>query len=134
MLETMDQARLSGPAATSSPDQAIRELYVVGGQQRSLRPIRAHFGDWYEYQKGVVLRVDTRDGTAAMVKDHVTPPDACPPEDPAILYKSGTLVGDRLYLTTQTEVLVYHVPDFTLETWLSLPSFNDVHHARPTPD
>jgi hypothetical protein len=133
MLETMDRALLAGPAATTSPTAAVRDLWVVGGQQRSLRPIRAHFGDWYEYQRGVVVRVDTQRGTAEQVHTHVTPPDACPPEDPAILFKSGTLVGDRLYLTTQTEVLVYRVPDFTLETRLSLPSFNDVHHVRPTP-
>lgn len=133
MLETLDRARLAGPAATPSVGSAVRQLYVVGGQQRSLRPIRAHFGDWYEYQKGVVLRVDTERGSAELVHDHVTPPDACPPEDPAILFKSGTLVGDRLYLTTQTEVLIYRVPDFTLLNWLSLPSFNDVHHIRPTP-
>ena len=134
MLETMDRARLAGPAATPTSATDVRSLYVVGGQQRSLRPIRAHFGDWYEYQKGVVVRVDTRTGTAEAVHDHVTPADACPPEDPAILFKSGTLVGDRLYLTTQTEVLVYTVPAFTLATRVSLPSFNDVHHARPTPD
>lgn len=134
MLETMDRARLAGPAAASSRPAAVRELYVVGGQQRSLRPIRAHFGDWYEYQKGVVLRVDTESGRVEQVHEYITPPDACPPEDPAILFKSGTLVDDRLYLTTQTEVLVYRVPEFRLETWLSLPSFNDVHHARPTPD
>jgi hypothetical protein len=134
MLETMDRAALSGPAATSSPDQAVRELYVVGGQQRSLRPIRAHFGDWYEYQKGVILKVDTRNGRTSQVAEHITPADACPVEDPAILYKSGTLVGDRLYVTTQTEVLVYALPAFKLEHWISLPSFNDVHHARPTPE
>jgi hypothetical protein len=133
MLETMDRARLAGPAANQAPDSGVRELFVVGGQQRSLRPIRAHFGDWYEYQMGVVVRVDTVSGTAEPVHGYVSPPEACPPEDPAILFKSGTLVGDRLYMTTQTEVLVYRMPGFVPETRLSLPCFNDVHHVRPTP-
>jgi len=134
MLETLDNARLDGPISAPTAGSSVRELYVVGGQQRSLRPIRAHFGDWYEYQKGVIVRVDVETGEVRRVHEHVTPPEACPPEDPAILFKSGTLVGDRLYCTTQTEVLVYRLPDFELETWLSLPAFNDVHHARPTPD
>ncbi len=59
---------------------------------------------------------------------------ACPPDDPAILFKSGTLANGLLYLTTQTEVLVYRVPSFELTTGISLPSFNDVHHVRPTAD
>jgi hypothetical protein len=126
-------AALLGPDRTSSTAGAVSQLYVAGGQQRGLRPVRAHFvGGWYEYQKSVLLRVDARTGELAAVTEWVSPPEACPPVEPAILYKSGSLVGDRLYLTTQTEVLVYRVPSFELETYLSLPFFNDVHHARPT--
>ena len=50
MLDTLDIARLSGPDASGGPSGAIGSLYVAGGQQRSLRPVRAHFGDWYEYE------------------------------------------------------------------------------------
>jgi hypothetical protein len=134
MLDTLDRARLAGPLAPHLPETGVRELFVVGGQQRSLRPIRAHFGDWYEYQKGVLLRIDTETGEVARVLDYESPPEACPPEEPAILFKSGTRVGDRLYLTTQTEVLVYRLPTFEVESYVSLPAFNDVHHARPTPE
>nr|MBA2570462.1 hypothetical protein [Chloroflexota bacterium] len=123
-----------GPESAGAPASAIAELYIVGGQQRKLRPVRAHFGDWYEYQKGIVLRLDARTGDAETKVTYVSPPDVAPPVDPAILFKSGTRVGDRLYLTTQTEVLIYRLPDFTLEHHVSLPFFNDVHHARPTPD
>ncbi|CAA9277759.1 MAG: hypothetical protein AVDCRST_MAG93-2990, partial [uncultured Chloroflexia bacterium] len=52
---------------------------------------------------------------------------------PVILFKSGTLVDRQLYLSTQTEVLVYDVPSFTQRAYISLPIFNDVHHVRPTP-
>jgi hypothetical protein len=126
MIDAPERSRASTIAS-------VRELYVVGGRQRSLRPVRAHFGDWYEYASGVLLHIDVDDGKVSPVLEYQSPPEACPPEDPAILFKSGTLVGDRLYVTTQTEVLVYRVPGFELESWLSLPSFNDVHHARPTP-
>ena len=134
MLEQVQrqQSAVLGPAA-KHPKGALRYLYVVGGQQRSLQPIRAQFGDWYEYQKAVAIRVDTLTGEAETVIEYVTPPDACPAEDPAILFKSGTLENDRLYVSTQTEVLVYRVPTFELELRLSLPFFNDVHHVRPTP-
>ena len=58
----------------------------------------------------MILELDTASGVARTVVDYVSPREACPPEDPAILFKSGTLVGDRLYVCTQTEVMVYRVP------------------------
>ena len=54
------------------------------------------------------------------------------PGDPLQVGHAGS--GNRLYVTSQTEVFVYTLPDFKLETYLSLPFFNDVHHVRPTPD
>jgi hypothetical protein len=57
-----------------------------------------------------------------------------PNEQPAILFKSGTLQGDLLYTCTQTEVMVYRVPSVRAVAYVSLPHFNDVHHVRPTPD
>ena len=118
--------------ANSVPNAA--RLYVAGGQQRSLRPLAAGNDGWYEYQKGIVLDLDTRSQAAQVVVEYVSPPNVCPVVDPAILFKSGTLVGDLLYTTTQTEVLVYRVPSFERVAYVSLPMFNDVHHVRPTPD
>ena len=109
------------------------KLYVVGGQQRSLRGLTADMDSWYEYQKGVALTLDTETREVAVATEYVSPPGTCPVEDPAILFKSGTLVDDKLYLTTQTEVLVYRVPSFERVAYVSLPMFNDVHHVRPTP-
>jgi hypothetical protein len=125
---------LRGPDGSAPSTSAVTELYIVGGQQRSLRPISAHFvGTWYEYSKAVLLHADVATGAMRELAEWITPPDACPPVDPAILFKSGTLDGNRLFVTTQTEVIVYRVPSFEIETYLSLPFFNDVHHARPTP-
>ncbi len=132
MLDTLDLARLSGPDTSTAPASGVQSLYVVGGRQRSLRPVRAHFGDWYEYESGVVLQVDTATGALRQVVDYQTPAADCPPDDPAILFKSGSLVDGLLYLTTQTEVMVYRVPTLELQTRVSLRSFNDVHHVRPT--
>jgi hypothetical protein len=127
-------AALEEPGST--PAQAgVSELYMVGGQQRGLRPLASHFtNDWYAYDKGIILQADVATGQTRTIVEWITPPEARPDKDPAILFKSGTLDGDRLYVTTQTEVLVYRVPSFEMETYLSLPCFNDVHHARPTPN
>jgi hypothetical protein len=129
-----------GRAATAAEHPAAsgqlpaRRLYVIGGQQRGLRSMSDALAEhWYEYEKALAIELDTSARTARTMVEYVSPPEACPPENPAILFKSGTLVGDRLYACTQTEVLVYRVPGFELETYVSLPMFNDVHHVRPTP-
>jgi hypothetical protein len=118
----------------SSVIAPARHLYVIGGQQRGLRPLTAGVEDWYEYQKGVILELDTKEHTGSVAVEYVSPPEARPSTEPAILFKSGTLVGDLLYVSTQTEVLVYAVPSFERVAYVSLPLFNDVHHVRPTRD
>lgn len=106
-------------------------LYVVGGQQRALRPVSAGL-DWYEFQKGLIVEVDLETGGLAVRVDYVSPPEACVDEDPVVLFKSSTVVGDRLYACTQTEVLIYSIPDLQRVGYVSIPLFNDVHHVRPT--
>ena len=132
MTQTASRPASSRPS--ESPDPLVHQLYVIGGQQRRPRPIRADVmeGDWYEYNEGIALKIDIATARIDVVAEYETPEGARPLENPAILYKSGSLVGDRLYATTQTEVLVYRMPSWELETRLSLPFFNDVHHARPT--
>ena len=135
-----DRAPVAAPDAAESTTSAVpeaqtiaRRLYVVGGRQRTLRPLAAGMTDWYEYERALIVELDTSSREASVSVDYVSPADVCPPEDPAILFKSGTLVGDRLYVCTQTEVLVYRVPSFERIGYVSLPMFNDVHHVRPTP-
>jgi hypothetical protein len=108
------------------------DILVVGGKQRGKRALRAGGGSWYKYEQALAIRVDTTTGDIAVEHEYVSPPDVTAVEEPAILYKQGTLVGDRLYQTTQTEVLVYSYPSWQLEHYISLPRFNDVHHVRPT--
>ncbi|MGH7550628.1 MAG: hypothetical protein ACREK3_07720 [Gemmatimonadota bacterium] len=65
--------------------------------------------------------------------EHVSPPEACA-EDASIVFKAGTVVDGRLYLCTQTEVLVHELPSFERRAYLSLPFFNDLHHVCPAGD
>jgi hypothetical protein len=117
--------------AQRAGDLAYSPLYVIGGQQRAPRSILDQGEQWYDYQKGVILRVDPVGGATTCL-EYVSPADTCAPEE-AILFKSGSVVEDKLYVCTQTEVLVYQLPGFAQLAHISLPCFNDVHHVRPTP-
>jgi len=105
----------------------------VGGQQRLRRSILDQNQQWYDYQKGIVLRVDTETYQIDTCLDYVSPPETCAPDDP-ILFKSATISNNKLYACTQTEVMVYELPAFKQIVHLSLPIFNDVHHVLPTPE
>jgi hypothetical protein len=102
-------------------------LYVLGGQQR-----KHHVDEWHQYRKGLILRLDAETGAAETCVEYVSPPEACAADEPAILFKAGTLAGDKLFACTSTEVLVYEVPSFKLVGYVSLPCFNDLHHVCPT--
>jgi len=109
-------------------------LYVTGGEQRNARAMTEGDGFWYKYHKGVVLEVETLTGTVKTVAEYVSPASVCAEEEPAILFKCGTLDGNTLYVSTPTEVLIYDLPGFTHSGYVSLPCFNDVHHVRPSRD
>lgn len=111
----------------------MNSLYVMGGQQRAPRSLLADDQQWYEYGKGIIVRLDPETGKAETCMEYLSPPEACGEGDP-VLFKSGTLDGTTLYACTQTEVLIYALPEFRQIGYISLPCFNDVHHVRPTPD
>ncbi|NND02661.1 MAG: hypothetical protein HKN91_07730 [Acidimicrobiia bacterium] len=107
-------------------------LLITGGEQRRPRTITAGSGHWYKYARGRMLNVDAASGLVSNVMSYESPPEVVADEEPAVLFKQGTLDGDRLYLTTQTEVIVYSYPQLEILHYISLPQFNDVHHVRPT--
>jgi hypothetical protein len=120
----------------SNPSKTGRELgmtrlLVAGGQQRSLRPLTAA-EDWYAYQRGMILEIDTDSAEVRLGLEYVSPPEVCSDDDPAILFKSGTVERGRLYICTQTEILILRLPDLDRVGYLSLPIFNDLHHVRPS--
>jgi hypothetical protein len=111
----------------------LKNLYVVGGRQRAPRPLSAGNGRWTGYQQGVILRIDTSNGEWEEALCYVSPPDVLAPEDAAINFQAGTIKDNVLYICTQTEVLIYGLPDFEQLGYVSLPIFNDLHHVYPTP-
>jgi hypothetical protein len=112
----------------------MNRLYVVGGRQKAgVDPAKTD--EWHHYSAGIIVAVEPETGSIRTCAEHVSPPDACAStQDPSILFKAGTLVGNLLYVPTQTELLTYHVPSFKRVGYLSLPCFNDVHHVGPGPD
>jgi hypothetical protein len=64
--------------------------------------------------------------------NYVSPPAVCADDTAAILFKSASIEGNKLYTCTSTEVLVYELPSFRLVHYISLPCFNDLHHVCPS--
>jgi len=114
-------------------DKPLGALYVIGGRQRTARSLRDGQEAWQGYDKGLVLHVDADRGTASTCLEYDSPNDVVSEDEPAISLQASTLDGDLLYTCTETEVMVYAMPQFELLHYVSLPCFNDVHHVRPSP-
>ena len=104
----------------------MKSLYVLGGQRTSNK----HKEQARMFERGLIVRVDLETGDLETCVDYVSPPEVRA-EDTAILFKAGTLQGDKLYACTETEVVIYSFPGFKQVGYVSLPRFNDLHHVRP---
>lgn len=109
----------------------LPDLYVVGGESKKNAEDK---DEWHRHKRGVIVRVSPQTNSAEMCVEYITPPEARPAEDPSILFKTGTLENGKLYVCTQTEVLIYALPHFEQIGYVSLPCFNDLHHVLPTPE
>src|SRR5947209_2255739 len=106
------------------------EIYVVGGHVR--QTMFRKLEEWQSCDKALIIQLDPTTGHSRIRAEYVSPPELCPDDNPAILFKSAYLDGNKLYACTSTEVLVYSVPDFKQLSHISLPCFNDLHHVCPT--
>lgn len=112
----------------------MHHLYVIGGRQNEARSLRDGNKDWNGYDRGLILRVDPETMTSTVSLEYGSPPEVVAAEDAAITFQASTIQNDKLYTCTQTEIMVYALPTFERIAYVSLPSFNDVHHVQPTPD
>ena len=108
----------------------MREIYVVGGEVR--QSVFRKLEEWQSCKKGMIVELDTEKKTSQPCVEYVSPAQVCAGKCPAVLFKSASLVGNKLYACTSTEVLVYSVPGFQLLHYISLPCFNDLHHVCPS--
>lgn len=106
----------------------MNDLFVVGG---TMYPDAARMNEWRQYEKAVALQVDPGTRDVRPMLDYVSPMEVCP-EHPSVVFKAGSLDAERLYLCTQTEILVYRRSDLSVEHYISIPLFNDLHHVAPS--
>ena len=105
------------------------KLLITGGERKTHIE---RYPRWAPHEKAKLAVVDVDTGHAAVVLAYETPADARPDKDWSIVFKSGSLIGNKLYVCTQTEVLVYDVEkNFEQIGYISLPMFNDLHHVKP---
>lgn len=105
----------------------LEKYYVVGAQQKN-----GIYKDWEQYQKGVIVKVFPEQNLAEKCVEYVSPKEVIPVNFPSISFTAATIKNDLLYVGTQTEILVYSIPDFQIVGYLSFPCFNDIHHVLPT--
>ncbi|MED3790821.1 hypothetical protein P4576_27065 [Peribacillus frigoritolerans] len=105
----------------------MEKYYVVGAQQKN-----GIYKDWEQYQKGVILKVFPEQNLAEKCVEYVSPKEVIPDNFPSISFTAATIKNDHLYVGTQTEILVYSLPNFQKVGYLSYPCFNDIHHVLPT--
>ncbi len=106
----------------------MNHIWVAGGRQR--KRLLARDEEWYMYEKALLVEFDPESKKPDVRIEYDSPQDVRG-DDFSILFKTGTLEGNKLYLCTSTEVLIYEVPSFSLAGYVSLPCFNDLHHVRP---
>jgi hypothetical protein len=107
-------------------------LYLTGGRQRKL--LLKHEKEQRLYEAALILSLDTATGVAQLEVEYKTPPEARASEKSSNVFKTATLVGNKFYTCTSTEVLIFEVPGFRRVGYVSLPCFNDLHHVTPALD
>jgi hypothetical protein len=110
----------------------MSSLYLTGGRQRKL--LFKNEEEQRLYEAALILRLDPTSDTSELKVEYKSPPEARASEATSNVFKSSTIVGNRFYTCTSTEVLVYEMPEFRCISYVSLPCFNDLHHVTPTRD
>lgn len=109
----------------------MNKIFVGGGQFRN--SVFQKLEEWESCKRAILAEIDPVTKSSRNCVDYESPKEAAADELPAIVFKSSTLRGNKLYACTSTEIMIYDLPSFHLATYISLPIFNDVHHVYPTP-
>jgi hypothetical protein len=110
----------------------MSRLYILGARQK--KQLVRKEEEWNLYETALILELDTETGQVKTRVEHQTPEDARSTDKASHVFKAGSLRGDVLYTCTSTEVMTFRLPEFERIGYVSLPTFNDVHHVTPTSD
>jgi len=105
----------------------VSRYYVTGGSQR--KDAQSHI-EWFNYGEASIFMFDDQDGSVTKCVSYETPDDIRPDDKNAnVVFKAGSLSGNRLQVCTQTEILEYSLPDFKQVGYATHPWLNDAHHV-----
>ncbi|MCU1304277.1 MAG: hypothetical protein JWQ87_4561 [Candidatus Sulfotelmatobacter sp.] len=110
----------------------MSSLYLLGGRQR--KSLFKNEEEQRLYEAAIILILSPSTGDATVELEYKTPPEARASDESSHSFKSASLVGNKLYACTSTEVLIFELPGFKRIGYISLPCFNDLHHVTPTAD
>jgi len=110
----------------------MSSFYLLGGRQKRLRLKTEE--EWNLYEAALIVELNTDTKVTRQHVEYHTPPDARASDNASHLFKAGTISAAKLYACTSTEVLIFRLPDFVQVGYVSLPCFNDLHHATPSQD
>lgn len=105
-------------------------LYLLGGHQRKrwLRPLHPD----RRFDRALIQRFDLETGRADRMLEYQSPPEFKAHPESSDLFTSATLSGNRLFVGTYTEILIFELPQFQRIHSISSPHLNSVHHVAPT--
>ena len=95
------------------------KLIITGGRQ-SNSSLSYFNKEWNNGICGVIYEYDIKNDTLLEKVKYRTPLDFRPKENFSISFKSGSIHKNKLYITTLTEVLIYRLPEYSLEEIFSL--------------
>lgn len=106
----------------------MNPIYITGGQQRKNA---FHKNEWNAYKKGIIAKIEIDNNKLDICKEYITPKNFCANNKTSLTFKCGTIYKNKLYVCTQTEIIIFSLTSFKQLFHLSLPFFNDVHHILP---
>ena len=107
------------------------KFIVTGGGQRKGA---VWSNEWNHYEQAIAVSIDWSEKIVNRVIEYSSPDEVIAEKGANIVFKAGSLIDGKLYLCTQTEVLIYEFPSFKLLKYISLPCFNDLHHVTKVGD
>lgn len=99
-------------------------ILVSGGCER---PNGYELGEGKYYERARLLKIDINSGSVDIILEKGEGGANYPDEHPNLQYTSCCLVGNTLWLPTDTEIFKLSYPDLTVEKIISYPFFHNIH-------
>jgi hypothetical protein len=120
--------------------RAIKQRYLLSKQTaESLAPINfiitggaqnpTDDGPHYHSAKVALCRIQGDQSLEVLASQEYTPPPDIQHPNTNVIFKSAHRHQDRLWITTETEIVEYQLPQLQQVKTHSHPSFNDLHHV-----